>query len=72
MYCEDNECEKRIKGYCRIPTKPLKPEDEPYSLTYRCTCKGCDWSEFEAGNVKEPCEFIGDPYNIDGDCLALK
>lgn len=71
MYCTDMECEKRIKGYCRIPTKPVKPEDEPYDLTLRCTCKRCNWDEVEAGNIG-PCEFVGDSYNTDGDCLGNK
>jgi len=70
MYCTDADCEKKKKGYCKIPTEPVNEQDVPYSMDFRCTCKGCQWDEITP--EFKVCEFVGDSYNTDGDCLALK
>jgi len=70
VYCTDNTCEKRIKGFCKTPEKPVAISDEPYCMTHKCSCRDCVWTD-EDGKVY-PCEWVGDGYNTDGDCLALK
>ena len=70
MYCAETECEKRNKGYCKTPTKPVREEDAPYDMTHRCTCKECKWDMVTPS--LPACDLVGDGYNIDGDCIALK
>ena len=74
MYCAETDCEKRLKGHCKTPVEPQCEEDASYDMTGRCSCKECVWGMYGLFPVEgaEPCEFVGDPYNIDGDCIATK
>jgi hypothetical protein len=40
-------------------------KNDPMFRGKRCTCLDCDW---QTNN----CQFAFDPYNTDGDCLAIK
>jgi hypothetical protein len=70
-YCVDKECEKFIKGFCKVP-KTGTNEHENCEIM-NCSCKGCVWDyERITSKTLDPCEWIGDPYNTDHDCLAEK
>ena len=40
-------------------------KDDPMFRGKRCTCLDCDWQT-------NGCLYAFDPYNTDGDCLAIK
>lgn len=68
MPCSSKDCEKFIKGQCKTPLETVTEENAAYSVDKSmCSCAVCDWSK-----STEPCEWVGDPYNTGGDCLAEK
>jgi hypothetical protein len=63
-YCTDVKCEKFTKGYCKTPKEGKQDDKE----IMNCTCKDCAY-DYDSN----PCEeWLGDMYNTDGDCLAMK
>lgn len=73
--CTDAQCEKFIKAFCKLPKSCEQKEgvDIVDMAQMGCTCRVCFW-DFGAiakGEL-EACACVGDEYNTDFDCIALK
>lgn len=70
-YCTDEGCEKYRQKHCKVPKGIHKHGETPLKEERReilnCSCKNCEY-DFSI----PPCEWLGDAYNTDGDCLAQK
>lgn len=73
--CTDTQCEKFIKGFCKLPKSCEQDAglDILDMAQMGCTCRVCVW-DFEAiaKGDQEYCVWVGDEYNTDFDCIALK
>jgi len=60
LVCNQKDCPKRT--ICKVSIGVGK-----FDMADRCTCMNCDWSKSSSS-----CPDVGNPYNIDDDCIAFK
>jgi hypothetical protein len=71
--CSDKECEKFIKGFCKVQKSYEQKDNIEIREMFKCTCRNCIWDySLIEQKLLEPCKWVGDAYNTDHDCIAEK